>query len=175
MGTKRDNPATPAVVISTADGRVASANGAALELAPAGGARARCWEVIGRIPRSKGLPCRPGCVGELVDEGAGAVRQVSFVARGQTYRLTCIPVGERVAAVVAPEGTEQADPWERLTPRESEVLRLVAADLGTADIAQALGVQPGTVRAHVEHMRDRFGVSTRAGLVARCMRLGLLA
>lgn len=63
---------------------------------------------------------------------------------------------------------------ERLTAREREVLALVADGFTTAEIGSALGLSSSTVRAHVAHMRNRLGAPTRAALVARAMRAGLL-
>ncbi|MBE8520371.1 LuxR family transcriptional regulator [Amycolatopsis sp. H6(2020)] len=54
----------------------------------------------------------------------------------------------------------------RLTPRELEVLRLVAEGMGNADIARRLFVSVGTVRKHLEHIFDHTGVRTRAKAVA---------
>lgn len=54
----------------------------------------------------------------------------------------------------------------RLTPRELDVLRLVAEGRSNADIAQRLFVSVGTVRKHIEHIFDRTGVRTRAKAVA---------
>lgn len=49
----------------------------------------------------------------------------------------------------------------RLTDREWEVLRLSAAGLGNADIAQQLVISRGTVRKHFEHILNRLGVHNR--------------
>ncbi len=49
----------------------------------------------------------------------------------------------------------------RLTPRERQVLHLVARGTANRDIARALGIRPGTVRSHLRrifvklHVRDR--------------------
>ncbi len=62
---------------------------------------------------------------------------------------------------------------ESLTPRELEVLRLVAAGKSTAGIARDLWVTPATVSKHLEHCYRKLGVGSRtaalaaAGLTAR--------
>ena len=58
-----------------------------------------------------------------------------------------------------------------LTPREREVLDLVAQGLTTPRIANELGIRPSTVRTHVEHAREKLGARTRAEAVARCNKL----
>jgi DNA-binding CsgD family transcriptional regulator len=49
-----------------------------------------------------------------------------------------------------------------LTPREFEVLGLVADGLTTATIAHRLGLRPSTVESHVVSARRKLGASTRA-------------
>lgn len=51
-----------------------------------------------------------------------------------------------------------------LTPRQLEYARLVAYDLTTQEIADALGVSHGTCRNMIEHIRDIKGFRTRVGL-----------
>ncbi len=76
--------------------------------------------------------------------------------------------------MIALDATAPREAWEHITRREREVLTLIAAGHNTADIAAELGVTPATIRAHVEHMRDRLDVPTRAALVARAIRVGFL-
>ena len=60
-----------------------------------------------------------------------------------------------------------------LTPREIDVLRLVALGLPTKQIAERLVIAPKTAGNHIEHIYTKIGVSNRAaGLFA--MRNGLL-
>jgi len=54
----------------------------------------------------------------------------------------------------------------RLTPREREVLELVAEGRTNAEVAGVLWVSPGTVRKHLENAYDKLGVHTRTGAVA---------
>jgi DNA-binding CsgD family transcriptional regulator len=58
-------------------------------------------------------------------------------------------------------------PVPRLTPRQNDLLRLVAAGLTNAQIARRLGISEGTVRTHLEHVYDRLGVSSRTAAVTR--------
>ena len=54
----------------------------------------------------------------------------------------------------------------RLSPRETEVLRLAALGRSNADIARTLFVSVSTVRKHMEHVFDRTGVRSRAAAAA---------
>jgi DNA-binding NarL/FixJ family response regulator len=61
-----------------------------------------------------------------------------------------------------------------LTPRELEVLGLVADGLRNADIAERLFLSTRTVDHHVSAIRRKLGARTRGEAVAAAGRLGLL-
>ena len=61
-----------------------------------------------------------------------------------------------------------------LTPREVEVLRLVARGLSNKEIAELLVISPKTVGNHVEHIYAKIDASTRAAASLFAMRHGLL-
>lgn len=63
---------------------------------------------------------------------------------------------------------------EPLTPRESEVLELMAKGLGNRDIALALGVSHHTAKFHVAQILDKTGTATRTEAVRQGLRLGLV-
>jgi ATP/maltotriose-dependent transcriptional regulator MalT len=63
---------------------------------------------------------------------------------------------------------------ERLSPRETDILRLIAQGLGDAQIAERLFLSPHTVHRHVANVRTKLGVSSRAAAVAHATREGLL-
>jgi DNA-binding CsgD family transcriptional regulator len=57
----------------------------------------------------------------------------------------------------------------RLTPRQRELMRLVAAGHTNANIARQLGITEGTVRSHLEDIYARLQVSSRAAAIARVL------
>jgi DNA-binding CsgD family transcriptional regulator len=61
-----------------------------------------------------------------------------------------------------------------LTPREIEVLRLLARGLSNKQIAATLVIAPKTVGNHVEHIYAKTGASNRAGAGLFAMQHGLL-
>ncbi len=61
-----------------------------------------------------------------------------------------------------------------LTPRERQVLDLLAAGLGPVEIGGELSISPKTVATHVEHIYAKLGVHTRAQAVASAFRLALV-
>lgn len=62
--------------------------------------------------------------------------------------------------------------WNRLTPREQDVLYGIAKDLSNKQIAASLGIGIGTVKAHVKRMFLKLGVNDRA--IAPLVALGQL-
>jgi DNA-binding NarL/FixJ family response regulator len=76
---------------------------------------------------------------------------------------------------LATESSGQATaPTERLTQREREVLALLAKGHTNREIAQQLFVSLGTIKAHVEHIISKLGVSDRTQAAVRAIELGLL-
>jgi DNA-binding NarL/FixJ family response regulator len=61
-----------------------------------------------------------------------------------------------------------------LTPRELEVLRLVANGASNGRIARQLFISEKTVKNHLEHIYSKFGVESRGQAVAKGVRLGLV-
>jgi LuxR family maltose regulon positive regulatory protein len=70
-----------------------------------------------------------------------------------------------------PTGTPLPD---GLSPREVEVLRLLATELTGPEIARRLFVSVNTLRTHTKHIFTKLDVSTRAAAVRRATELGLL-
>ncbi len=54
---------------------------------------------------------------------------------------------------------------ESLSPREREVLSLVAGGAANAEISRLLGTSEATVRSHLKNMRDKLGVARNEGLL----------
>lgn len=63
---------------------------------------------------------------------------------------------------------------EPLTPRETEVLRLMAAACTNREIAEALGAAEGTVKIHVSNILSKLGARDRTQAVLRSLELRLL-
>lgn len=61
-----------------------------------------------------------------------------------------------------------------LTPRELEVLRLIADGLGNKEIAAALDVSVGTVKLHVQEILVKLQAADRTQAAVKALRQGLL-
>jgi ATP/maltotriose-dependent transcriptional regulator MalT len=61
-----------------------------------------------------------------------------------------------------------------LSPREQEILTLIAEGRSNKEVARALGVTPETVKTHLKNVFEKLSVERRAQAVARARSLGLL-
>jgi DNA-binding CsgD family transcriptional regulator len=57
-----------------------------------------------------------------------------------------------------------------LTPRQSEILSLVALGMSDKEIAGRLGIAPRTIRTHLERLFHEYGLSSRSAAVAAWLR-----
>jgi DNA-binding NarL/FixJ family response regulator len=85
--------------------------------------------------------------------------------------VICAPVGR--AFMARPSGTE--DQFEEpLTPREIEVLELLAEGMSNKAIAARLGISDQTVKFHVAAICGKLGAANRTEAVRRAIRRGLV-
>lgn len=62
----------------------------------------------------------------------------------------------------------------RLSPREQDVLRLVARGMSNEEVAAALFIAPATVKTHVSALLDKLGARDRVQLVVQAYETGVL-
>ncbi len=165
---------TPAVVVVSPTGVVSEQNMPARRLLGAGVGRL-CWDMMRELPGAQEqLPCRRGCVGKLASSGFEHARHTRFSSSGRLYHLTCVPQGAKVICTLALQISEVPESSQLLTPRETDVLRLIAQGETNAAVADYLGLSRSTVRTHIEHMFAKLETKNRAALVGRALQLGLL-
>jgi two-component system nitrate/nitrite response regulator NarL len=135
------------------------------------------------------LPTRVLLVSAFADSGVvykaletGAAGFVSKEARREQIVdavLACAR-GENVvppdiaSGLVSEIRLRKRDDTPALTPREQEILHLIAAGKSLPDIAKELYLGLTTVKTHVHHLYEKLGVSDRAAAVASAMRRGLI-
>ena len=119
---------------------------------------------------------RAGASGFMVKdiEPAELLHGVRVVARGDALLSPAVTrrlIEEFAARAREPEPSPLLD---RLTDREREVVRLVAAALSNQDIAARLVISPATARTHVSHAMLKLGARDRAQLVVLAYETGLV-
>jgi LuxR family maltose regulon positive regulatory protein len=134
------------------------------------------------------LACPQGYVRVFADEGApmsallgrlvaaqraeeAAARGVPLGCLGQVLRAFG---GTNVTGASAQRAAAMPGLVEPLTPRELEILVLLAAGTSNLRIAEELVVTLDTVKKHVSHLLGKLGAANRTEAVARARQLGLI-
>ena len=118
--------------------------------------------------------------GEVLAAGARAVLLRDRVEDRLLPAVTAAAAGlvaldERLAeSVLRPRPTPVPALAEPLTPREMEVLQLVAEGLTNRRIGERLGISEHTAKFHVNAILGKLGAQTRSEAVAQAARLGLV-
>jgi len=148
-----------------------------------------CWEVIGGHDDDGQLVCHPGCSrARLVREGrCVAATNLHVRTRGGRRRLavetiTTIGGSDRLFLHVLRDSPSPppetraapAGPPPRLTPRQLEILGLLAEGQPVKTIARRLGLMETTVRNHIRMLFLALGAHSQLEAVARARVSGLI-
>jgi DNA-binding NarL/FixJ family response regulator len=123
---------------------------------------------------------------DAVDAGATAyltmqstARQIVEAVRRAARGDSLIPV-ELFVRAIARKRKDVAATRERnhvlagFTPRELEVLRLLAIGLGTNEMSERLGIAPHTIEWHIRHLIEKLHVHSKLQTVIAAVHLGLI-
>ena len=129
--------------------------------------------VILTMERDPGLAhdaLRAGALAFVLKEAADTelVQAVRAAVNGHRY------LNPQIGAVIATEPDTPARPPDGLTPREFEVLRLVALGYTNTEIADKLCLSTRTVESHRSHLQHKISAGSRAELVNYAEKHGLL-
>jgi DNA-binding NarL/FixJ family response regulator len=117
---------------------------------------------------------RYGCAGYLLKGSAVSELEIAVraVARGEMYLSPA--VSKQVVDDYVDRTRGATGPLDALTPRQREILQLVAEGSTSKAIAHQLGLSFKTVEAHRAQIMDRLDVHDLAGLVRFAVRVGLV-
>jgi DNA-binding CsgD family transcriptional regulator len=127
-----------------------------------------------------GRPQRPRVMG--IKRPDGGVRWVRASARpiGRSVLtslqdITALRRAEEDAAALASRLNGNGSKRGVLSPREHQVVELLAAGLTGEEVAERLGISPATVRVHIRNATGKLGASTRTQAVAIAVARGEVA
>jgi len=118
---------------------------------------------------------RAGAVGYMLKDSATAELELALqaVMQGETYLSP--PISKQVVeGYVQRVGAEQPAA-DHLTPRQRQVLQLIAEGLSTKEIAYRLELSVKTVETHRAQLMERLQIRDIAGLVKYAIRNGLVS
>jgi len=101
-------------------------------------------------------------------------RAIREVAAGGTLIRPAVTESVLRGLDHVPRDFECLDPADPLTPREIEVLRLMAGGLSNREIADALGTSEGTIKNHASSILSKLGVRDRTRAVLKGLELGYI-
>jgi len=119
---------------------------------------------------------RAGAVGYLLKDTtrASLIKAIEGTYTGQTY-LDPAVAGKIIAHVANPGAHSDTTIASELSPRERDVLRLLARGMSNADIAAHLFLSEGTVRNYVSAIFGKLNVSDRTQAAVIALRYGLVS
>ncbi len=157
----------PVAILHTDEtGHVTNANTAAKRRMGATPGR-RCTDLVALRDASGRAICTERCAASLATQPEGC-RESHGMSRGAAVRVQCVSMGRGATILL------QADPLPEvclpLSPREFEVLALVAEGLTARRIAKRLGIKESTVRTHLDHAKEKLGARTLPEAASRLGR-----
>jgi len=120
---------------------------------------------------------KAGALGYLVKDSAVSelVGAVKAVAEGKPYLSPSISKGVVDRLTRPAEMAKEDSPYERLTPREREVLQLIGEGKNYQQIADILKISYKTVENHRSNIVEKLHVRERAQLVRFAIDMGLVS
>jgi DNA-binding CsgD family transcriptional regulator len=146
-----------------------------------------CWEVLGGLDERGAVICHPGCsTARLAHEGwpiPSRRIQIRTAERRKLVTMSTIAAmnADRVAVGLhlfrpapAPDTESEPAPESDLTPRQQEVIELIAEGAPAKVIAARLGVAEVTVRNHIRAILLQLGCHSQLEALAEARRRRLL-
>jgi two-component system, NarL family, response regulator NreC len=116
-----------------------------------------------------------GAKGYVLKTSAGEelLQAIRAVAKGETY------LGEEISSMAMedsfrPNMKQVDNPLELLSPREKEILQLIAEEHTSSEVAKILSISEKTVEKHRANMMEKLQARNLAGLVRLAIKYGLI-
>jgi DNA-binding NarL/FixJ family response regulator len=118
---------------------------------------------------------KAGVSGYILKKAVGSelINAIRAVVRGEYYLYPSIAFGV-IDGYLGRKKPETEDPYERITPREKQVLKLIAEGNSLKDIANHLDISVKTVIAHQTNISEKLDIHTRANLMRFAIQKGIV-
>jgi DNA-binding NarL/FixJ family response regulator len=118
---------------------------------------------------------REGAVGYLLKDAAAEELALALKAAAQNQTYLSASVSRPVIESYLRRAAGEEARVEALTPRQREILQLIAEGKNTKEIAGSLVISIKTVETHRSQLMDRLGIHDVAGLVRYAIRTGMIS
>jgi LuxR family transcriptional regulator, maltose regulon positive regulatory protein len=137
-------------------------------------------EATSRFHRVLAACAAAGLYRTVLDEGPVISKLLQTTQESGKVRADLIPYVDRLVADLQRGGQGHLAPASgartlgALSPRETEILSLIAQGLSNKEIARSLDIRPETVKSYLKSVFTKLGVERRAQAVSRAQTLGLV-
>jgi LuxR family maltose regulon positive regulatory protein len=135
---------------------------------------------VSRFRRVLAACAAAGLYQTVLDEGPIISELLRTTQEGGNVKTDLIPYVDRLVAGLQRAGQDRLAPTSgarilsALSPRETDILTLIAEGLSNKEIARSLYIGPETVKSHLKSVFTKLGVERRAQAVSRAQTLGLV-
>jgi DNA-binding NarL/FixJ family response regulator len=117
---------------------------------------------------------RLGAAGYVLKRAAGSELVAAIHAAHRGGLVIDPAVAREAIGDGAGDAAAEADPYETLTDREKQVLKLVADGRSNKEVAEVLGISVKTAMTHREHVMQKLGLHSRTDLIRFALRHGII-
>jgi len=118
---------------------------------------------------------KAGVSGYILKHAAGTdlIAAIKAVSRGEFYLCPAL-ASDVIDGYLGKKEITVEEPYERLTDREKQVLKLIAEGHTHKEIADMLNISAKTVIAHQTNLTEKLGISNRSALIRFALQKGII-
>lgn len=105
--------------------------------------------------------------------GNDLIAAIRAIMKGESYLYPSI-TSSVINGYLGKDMPDIEDPYEKLTDREHQVLKLIAEGQSHKEMAQTLGISAKTVIAHQTNLSEKLDIHSRANLIKFAIRKGII-
>ncbi len=119
---------------------------------------------------------KAGVSGYLLKKAVGSdlITGLKAISRGELYLYSSIATEVVTRYLHGDIGSDAEDPYEKLSDREKQVLKLIAEGYTHKEMADMLHISAKTVIAHQTNIGEKLGIHSRAGFIKFSIQKGII-